>query len=173
MPGSALADILLPSAPVRPAGSLGGMTVDLRRPIAFMAALSLVATLAACSAAATPTPQSAAEQATCQALQTWSDDMRTLASMDPTTVGATQLAAQVQKVQDAWSAVEASLKDVSAADKAAVEAGWTTLKAALGAFDASKPVADQVAAIKTAAEPLKTAYKEMGNGFGCVFVTPY
>ncbi len=99
--------------------------------------------------------------------------MRVLVAMDPTTVGATELVAQKQKVETDWANVEKAMKDVSNADKAAVEAGWTTLKAALDSFDASKGLPDQLAAIKTAAQPLQAAYKQMGNGLGCTFVTPY
>lgn len=147
--------------------------MHLRRPIALLAMLSLAVALGACSSGATPTPQTAAEQATCTALQTWSDEMRTLTSMDPATASAADVTAQRDKVKQAWTAVETSLKDVSAADKAAVEAGWTALATALDAFDSTKPIADEMTAIKAAAAPLQSAYKEMGNGMSCVFVTPY
>ena len=35
------------------------------------------------------------------------------------------------------------------------------------------PIADAIAGVKTAAEPLKTAYKEMADGLGCNIATPY
>jgi hypothetical protein len=35
------------------------------------------------------------------------------------------------------------------------------------------PIADAISGVKTAAEPLKAAYKEMADGMGCAIVTPY
>jgi hypothetical protein len=137
------------------------------------AALAAVALVSACSGAATPTPQSDAEAAVCTALQTWSDEMRTLTNLDATTTSIDDAKAQAEKVSTAWGDVKTALAGVNAADKAAVEAGGDALVAAINAFPTDVPVAEAIAAVKTAAEPLKTAYTEMANGMGCKLATPY
>jgi hypothetical protein len=143
------------------------------RSLAAIAALSLAVVVGACSGAATPSPQPDAEAATCTALQAWSDEMRALTALDPTTATADDVAAQRDAVTAAWADVQASLADVSAADKAAVEAGWADLEAALKDIPSDVPVADAINGVKEAAAPLKAAYKEMADGMGCAIVTPY
>jgi hypothetical protein len=137
------------------------------------AALAATVLVSACSGAATPTPQSDAEAAVCSALQTWSDEMQTFASLDPTTASIDDAKAQAEKVSAAWGDVKTALADVQTADKAAVEAGGDALVTAINDFPTDVPVADAVAGVKTAAEPLKSAYIEMANGMGCKIATPY
>jgi hypothetical protein len=143
------------------------------RSLAIIGALSLVVVVGACSGGATPSPQPAAEAATCTALQAWSDEMRAFAALDPATATADDVAAQRDAVTTAWDAVQASLTDVKASDKAAVEAGWAALQAALKNIPTDVPIADAINGVKAAAVPLKAAYKEMANGMNCAIVTPY
>ena len=148
--------------------------MDLRnRSIAVIGALSLVVALSACSGGATPTPQADAEAAVCTALQVWSDEMRQFVALDASTATADDVAAQRDAVTAAWDDVKSSMTDVESADAAAVEAGWATLEAALKDIPTDVPVADAIAGVKAAAEPLKAAYKEMADGMGCKIATPY
>jgi hypothetical protein len=139
----------------------------------IIGALSLAVVVGACSGGATPSPQPAAEAATCSALQAWSDEMSAFAALDPKTASADDVAAQRDAVTTAWDAVKASLTDVKASDKAAVEAAWAGLQAALKNIPTDVPIADAINGVKVAAVPLKAAYKEMANGMGCAIVTPY
>jgi hypothetical protein len=143
------------------------------RSLAIIGALSLVVVVGACSGGATPSPQPAAEAATCTALQAWSDSMRAFAALDPKTATAADVAAQRDAVTTAWDAVQASLTDVKASDKAAVEAAWAALQAALKNIPTDVPIADAINGVKAAAVPLKAAYKEMADGMGCMIATPY
>jgi hypothetical protein len=143
------------------------------RSLAIIGALSLVVAVAACSGSSTPSPQPDAEAAVCSALQTWSDEMRAFTSLDPTTASAEDVAAQRDAITAAWADVQSSMAGVEAADEAAVEAGWATLEAALKDIPTDVPVADAISGVKAAAEPLKTAYKEMADGMGCAIATPY
>lgn len=148
--------------------------MDLRsRTVSVAATLSLVVSLAACSAGATPMTQEQAKKATCEALQTWSDSMRALTTIAPGQTSATQIAALRQDVEKAWDGVTSNLANVTSANKAAVEAGWASLETALKNIPADATPADVVTSVKTAAEPLRAAYQELGTGLGCVFVTPY
>jgi len=145
------------------------------RQLSMLAAGVLAATLAlaACSGSATPTPQGDAEAAVCTALQTWSDEMRAFEGLDSSTASIEDVQAQRDKVSAAWNDVKTALAGVSTADQAAVQAGGEALSAALKDLPTDVPVAEAIAGVKTAAEPLKAAYQEMGNGMGCTFVTPY
>jgi len=143
------------------------------RSLAIIGALSLAIVVGACSGGATPSPQPAAEAATCTALQGWSDEMRAFAALDPATASAEDVAAQRDAVTTAWDAVQASLTDVGASDKAAVEAGWAGLEAALKSIPSDVPIADAIDGVKAAAVPLQAAYKEMADGMGCAIATPY
>ena len=148
--------------------------MDLRnRSIAVIGALSLVVALSACSGGATPTPQADAEAAVCTALQVWSDEMREFVALDASTATADDVAAQRDVVTAAWDDVKSSMTDVESADAAAVEAGWATLEEALKDIPTDVPVADAIAGVKAAAEPLKATYKEMADGMGCKIATPY
>jgi ABC-type transport system substrate-binding protein len=143
------------------------------RSLAIIGALSLVVVVGACSGGATPSPQPAAEAATCSALQAWSNEMKAFTSLDPATATADDVAAHRDAVATAWDAVQASLADVKASDKAAVEAGWAALEAALKNISKDVPVAEAINGVKAAAVPLKSAYKEMADGMGCAIATPY
>ncbi len=143
------------------------------RSLAAIAALSLAVVVGACSGGATPSPQPDAEAATCTALQAWSDEMRAFTALDPATASADDVAAQRDAVATAWDAVQASLTDVKASDKAAVEAGWAGLQEALKNIPSDVPIAEAINGVKVAAVPLKAAYKEMADGMGCAIVTPY
>jgi hypothetical protein len=143
------------------------------RSLVLIGALSLAVVVGACSGGATPSPQPAAEAATCSALQAWSDEMRAFAALDPTTATADDVAAQRDAVTTAWDAVQSSLTDVKASDKAAVEAAWAGLQAALKNIPSDVPIADAINGVKAAAVPLKAAYKEMADGMGCTIATPY
>jgi hypothetical protein len=143
------------------------------RSLAIIGALSLAVVVGACSGGATPSPQPDAEAATCSALQAWSDEMRAFAALDPKTVTADDVAAQRDAVTTAWDAVQSSLTDVKASDKAAVEAAWAGLQVALKNIPSDVPIADAINGVKAAAVPLKAAYKEMADGMGCAIVTPY
>jgi hypothetical protein len=140
---------------------------------ALIAAGAIALVVGACGAAATPTPQGDAEAAVCSAVQTWSNEMRALVALDASTASAEDVAAQRDKVESAWADVKTALGGVPTADQAAVEAGWATLEAALKNIPTDVPIADAIAGIKTAAEPLKAAYKEMADGLGCKIATPY
>jgi hypothetical protein len=144
-----------------------------RRSLAIIGALSLAVVVGACSGGATPSPQPDAEAATCTALQAWSNEMRAFAELDPATASADDVAAQRDAVASAWDAVQASLTDVKASDKAAVEAGWAGLQAALKNIPSDVPIADAINGVKAAAIPLKAAYREMADGMGCKIATPY
>jgi len=139
----------------------------------LVAAGAIALVVGACGAAATPTPQGDAEAAVCSAVQTWSDDMRAFVALDASTASAEDVAAQRDVVTQAWADVKTALGGVSSADTAAVEAGWATLEAALKDIPTDVPIADAIAGVKAAAEPLKSAYKEMADGLGCKIATPY
>jgi hypothetical protein len=143
------------------------------RSLAAIAALSLALVVGACSGGSTPSPQPAAEAATCTAIQAWSDEMRAFAALDPATATAEDVAAQRDAITTAWDAVQASLTDVKASDKAAVEAAWAGLETALKNIPTDVPVADAIAGVKAAAVPIKVAYKEMADGMSCKVATPY
>ena len=75
-------------------------------------------------AACVGTPsQAEAEAATCEALQTFSDEMRTLTSMDATNATVDEVKAQRSKVQSAWAKVKDAYADVDGADTAALDGG--------------------------------------------------
>jgi len=139
----------------------------------LVAAGTIAIVVAACGAAATPTPQGDAEAAVCSAVQTWSDEMRELVGLDVGSASVEDVQAQRDVVTQAWADVKTALGGVSSADTAAVEAGWTTLEAALKDIPTDVPIADAIAGVKAAAEPLKSAYREMADGLGCKVVTPY
>lgn len=139
----------------------------------IVAAGTIAIVVAACGAAATPTPQGDAEAAVCSAVQTWSDEMRKLVGLDVGSASVEDVQAQRDVVTQAWADVKTALGGVSSADTAAVEAGWTTLEAALKDIPTDVPIADAIAGVKAAAEPLKSAYREMADGLGCKVVTPY
>ncbi len=135
--------------------------------------LAGVLLLAACSSAATPVPQSDAEKAVCTAVQTWSDEMRAFADLDAATASVEDVQAQRDKVSAAWDDVKTALQGVSAADTAAVTAAGDTLQAALTTMPTDVPIDQMIAGVKTAADPLKAAYKEMADGMDCKIATPY
>jgi hypothetical protein len=148
--------------------------VELRKRATYaLGALSVAVVVAACSGGATPTPQGDAEAAACAAIQTWSDEMRAFAALEPATASIEDVSAQAGAVKAAWSDVKSSLEGVEAADEAAVVAAGATLEAALGDFSTDVPVTDAIAEVKTAADPLKAAYGEMADGLGCAIATPY
>jgi hypothetical protein len=137
------------------------------------ATLSLAALLAACGAGATPTPQEDAEAATCAAIQTFSDEVRALYSLDPAAASIEDYKAQRLVVEQAWDDVQASLTGVEAADDAAVEAGKAAVESAIGSFPTDAPVDEAVESVRTAADPMRDAYLEMADGLGCAIATPF
>lgn len=139
----------------------------------IVAMISIAAVLAACGAAATPVPQEDAEAASCAAIQTFSDELRALYSLDPASASVEDYQAQRQVVVDSWDAVKTSLEDVEAADAAAVEAGKTAVEDAIKDFPTDAPVADAVEGVRTAADPMRDAYLEMADGLGCAIATPF
>jgi hypothetical protein len=139
----------------------------------LVAAGAIAIVVAACGAAPTPTPQADAEAAACSAIQTWSDEMQAFVALDASSASAEDVAAQRGVVTQAWSDVKAALAGVPDANTAAVEAGWASLEAALKDIPTDVPIADAIAGVKAAAEPLKSAYREMADGLGCAIVTPY
>ncbi len=138
-----------------------------------VALLSIAAVLAACGAAATPVPQEDAEAASCAAIQTFSDELRALYSLDPASASIEDYQAQRDVVTDSWDAVKASLEGLEAADSAAVEAGKTAVETAIDSFPTDAPIADAVESVRTAADPMRDAYLEMADGLGCAIATPF
>jgi hypothetical protein len=128
---------------------------------------------ASSSSGASLSVQGAAETATCSALQAWSDEMQAFVALDPAVATTNDAKAQVQKIRVAWDNVKTSLDAVEAADEAAVRDAGKTLEAALDDFQTDVPIADATAKVKTAAEPLRTAYKDMADGMGCNLTNPY
>jgi len=144
-----------------------------RRLATLVVAGSIALVVAGCGAAATPTPQGDAEAAVCSAVQTWSDEMRALVGLDVSSASVEDVEAQRDVVTQAWADVKTALGGIEVADEAAVEAGWASLEAALKDIPTDVPIADAIAGVKAAAEPLKSAYKEMADGLGCKIATPY
>lgn len=143
------------------------------RAVALVGAMSIALVVGACGAAATPTPQADAEGAACAAIQTFSDELRSLYSLDPTTASTEDYQAQRQVVADSWDAVKTSLEGVTASDEAAVEAGKTAVEEAVKAFPTDVPVSEGVETVKTASDGIRQAYLEMANGLGCAIATPF
>lgn len=139
----------------------------------IVAAGTIAIVVAACGAAATPTPQGDAEAAVCSAVQTWSDEMRALVGLDASSASVADVEAQRDVVTQAWADVKTALGGIEVADEGAVEAGWATLEAALRDIPTDVPIADAIAGVQAAAEPLKSAYREMADGLGCKIATPY
>jgi hypothetical protein len=135
--------------------------------------LSIAAVLAACGGGATPVPQEDAEAATCAAIQTFSDELRSLYSLDTTTASIEDYKAQRLVVEQAWDDVQASLPGLEAADDAAVEAGRAAVEEAIDNFPTDAPVADAVEGVRAAADPMRDAYLEMADGLGCAIATPF
>ena len=135
-------------------------------------AVATALVVAACDIGATPTPQSDAEAAVCDALQVWSDEMNALEDLS-TSDSIEEFQAQADVVAAAWDDVKVALEGVESADRAAVEAGGEALAAALGDFSTDVPVTEAWAELQAAAEPLKAAYKEMADGMSCAIATPY
>lgn len=140
---------------------------------ALVGAATLALVVAACGGAATPVPQEDAEAATCAAIQTFSDELRSLYSLDPASASIEDYQAQREVVTDSWDAVKSSLEGVEAADAAAVEAGKAAVETAITSFPTDAPIADAVAGVRTAADPMRDAYLEMADGLGCAIATPF
>jgi methyl-accepting chemotaxis protein len=165
--------------------------------LAALGPLALSLAFAACTGASSPGPTSGvlgetsepqasgAEQSTeasgqtgaevkaCEALQAWSDEMHKLADMDTTTSSVDDVKTQLLNIKTAWSGVKASLDEVQAADEDAVRAAGDQLETAIDDVSTAIPVSDMVNQVKTAAEPLRTSYKEMSDGLGCTLENPY
>jgi hypothetical protein len=147
------------------------MIVGGRSVLALALACAAVLALAACNAG-TPS-QAEAEAATCDALQVWSDEMRTLTSMDATNATLDEVKAQRSTVQSAWAEVKDAYADVDGADTAALQEAAALFERALQNIPSGVPVADVIANLKIAAVPLQAAYREVADGLGCVIATPY
>ena len=137
----------------------------------LLLACAAVLALGACNAG-TPS-QAEAEAATCDALQVWSDEMRTLTAMDASNATVDEVKAQRSQVQGAWAEVKDAYADVEGADTAALEDAAALLEQALRNIPSGVPVADIVANLKIAAVPLQAAYREVADGLGCAIATPF
>jgi ABC-type transport system involved in cytochrome bd biosynthesis fused ATPase/permease subunit len=143
------------------------------RLLAVLSVGLLVMAISACSsAAATPTPQAAAEQALCTALANWATAIHDLAAIDPATATIDDVKAQAKKIQDAWATVQSGLQGVQVANEAALESAWAALSKALGTIGTDVPLSTLIADLKAAAGEVKTAYTQMVNGMGCPQVNP-
>ncbi len=58
-------------------------------------------------------------------------------------------------------------------DEQAVETAGEQLETGLDEFQTDVPVAEAVADVQTAAQPLKGVYTEMADGLGCTIENPY
>ena len=134
-------------------------------------AFAAVLVLTACNAGTPSQPE--AEAATCGALQTFSDEMRTLTSMDATNATVDEVKAQRSKVQSAWAKVKDAYADVEGADTAALSEAAALLERALQNIPSGVPVTDVIANLKIAAVPLQAAYREVADGLGCQIATPF
>jgi hypothetical protein len=134
-------------------------------------ACAAVLALGACNAGTPSQPE--AEAATCAAIQVWSDEMRTLTSMDATNATLDEVKAQRSVVQSAWAEVRDAYADVEGADTAALEEGAALLEQALRNIPSGVPVQDVIANLKIASVPLQVAYREVADGLGCAIATPY
>lgn len=143
------------------------------RTVALVGAMSIALVVGACGAAATPVPQEDAEAAACAAIQTFSDELRSLYSLDPTSASTEDFQAQREVVTNSWDAVKTSLEGVEAADAASVEAGKTAVEEAVADFPTDVPVAEGVETVKTASDSIRQAYLEMADGLGCAIATPF
>ena len=127
----------------------------------------------ASESAAPASGQAGAEAQACTAIQTWSDDMRALVAMDASTASVEDVQAQVDKIKASWEGIKASLETVDATDEDAVREAGKTLETGIDNFQTDVPMADAIAGVKTAAQPLKDSYAEMADGLGCTIQNPY
>ena len=117
--------------------------------------------------------QTAAETKACDAIQTWSDEMKALTAIDTTTASVDDVKAQVIKIKTAWGDVKTALGDVDVADEQAMADAGKELETAVDNVQTDVPVAQMVDSVQTAAEPVRNVYKEMSNGIGCTLQNPY
>jgi hypothetical protein len=117
--------------------------------------------------------QTAAEVKACDAIQTWSDEMRALTTIDTNTASVDDVKAQVIKIKTAWSEVKNALHEVDQADEQAMADAGKGLETAVDNVQTDVPVAQMVDNVQTAAEPVRNVYKEMANGLGCTLQNPY
>ena len=145
-----------------------------RRLAAAGAALALVVALAGCGAASpTPMTQAQAEQSTCAAIQTLSDELRAFAALDPASTPVKVIGTQRAAVAAAWEQLKYSYQQIETANTAALATAGDALEATINAFDKNAPIAGEIDKIKAAAQPLKAAYQQLANGLGCQIATPY
>lgn len=128
---------------------------------------------AAGSDAAASGPQAEAEAQACAAIQAWSDEMRALGAMDASTASVDDVRVQVDEIRVAWTAVLTSLQAVEVTDEQAVMTAGEQLETGIDNFQTDVPVADAIANVQTAAQPLKASYQEMADGLGCTIADPY
>jgi hypothetical protein len=166
-----------------------------RAPLIALGVLTVSLALAACAGTASTSPSAAVQGATtepagsasepaasgqagaeaeaCAAIQTWSDEMRALVAMDASTASVDDVRAQVDKIRAAWDGIRESLENVDATDEDAIVAAGQALETGIDNFQTDVPVADAIASVQTAAQPLKDAYSEMADGLGCTIQNPY
>jgi hypothetical protein len=125
------------------------------------------------SDAAASGPQADAEAQACDAIQAWSDEMKALGAMDAATASVDDVRVQVDEIRVAWTAVLTSLQAVEVTDEQAVMAAGEQLETGIDDFQTDVPVADAIANVQAAAQPLKDTYQEMANGLGCTIADPY
>ena len=134
-------------------------------------ACAAVLALGACNAGTPSQPE--AEAATCEALQVWSDEMRTLTAMDASNATLDEVKAQRSQVQRAWAEVTEAYADVEGADTEALAEAADLLERALRNIPSGVPVSDVIANLKIAAVPLQAAYREVADGLGCSIANPF
>jgi hypothetical protein len=117
--------------------------------------------------------QTGAEAQACDAIQAWSDEMRALVDMDPTTASVDDVRAQLDTIKTSWEAVRASLDEVQAADEDAIVQAGEGLESSVDNVSTEVPIADMIEQVKTGAAPLKQVYQEMADGIGCTLENPY
>jgi hypothetical protein len=125
------------------------------------------------SGAAASGPQAEAEAQACDAIQAWSDEMRALGAMDASTASVDDVRVQVDEIRVAWTAILTSLQAVELTDEQAVMTAGEQLETGIDNFQTDVPVADAIANVQAAAQPLKDTYTEMADGLGCTIQDPY
>ncbi|HEX2469664.1 MAG TPA: hypothetical protein VHK05_03665 [Candidatus Limnocylindrales bacterium] len=147
------------SASSSPSGGVEGATLEASAP--------------AGSDAAASGPQADAEAQACAAIQAWSDEMRALGAMDASTASIDDVRVQADEIRVAWTAIKTSLQAVEVTDEQAVMTAGEQLETAIDNFQTDVPVAEAIANVQTAAQPLKDTYQEMADGLGCTIQDPY
>jgi hypothetical protein len=163
---AACASVASPS-PASPSGGVAGAS-------AGGASSSATPASSGASPSASLTGQDTAEAAACDAIEAWSDSMKALRDLDPSTSSIEDIEAQREAIGVAWTDVKLRLQDVDAADEDAVVEAAKSLESTLDeGLQTDIPVADAIDEVQTAGEPLRAVYRDMADGLGCELVDPY